>query len=52
MAFLGPNDNLQEGQEAALGHGFGTITDLRVGPDGYLYVLTIAGNMYRISSAS
>jgi len=41
-------NNLQEGQEAALGHGFGTITDLQVGPDGYLYVLTFGGNIYRI----
>jgi glucose/arabinose dehydrogenase len=42
----------EESQQAALGHGFGTITDLQVGPDGYLYVLTIAGNIYRISSGS
>ena len=26
------------------GHGFGTITDLEVGPDGFLYVLTFDGN--------
>jgi hypothetical protein len=37
-----------ESQQAALGHRFGTITDLQVGPDGYLYVLTFAGNIYRI----
>ena len=37
-----------ESQQLALGHGFGTITDLQVGPDGYLYVLTFAGNIYRI----
>jgi glucose/arabinose dehydrogenase len=42
-------NNLEEGQEAALGHGFGTITDLQVGPDGYLYVLTFAGSIYRIA---
>ena len=30
------------------GRGFGTITDLQVGPDGYLYVLTFGGNIYRI----
>ena len=30
------------------GHGFGTITDLEVGPDGFLYVLTFDGTMYRI----
>jgi glucose/arabinose dehydrogenase len=45
-------NNLQEGQEAALGHGFGTITDLQVGPDGYLYVLTFAGSIYKIAPAS
>jgi aldose sugar dehydrogenase len=30
------------------GHGFGTITDLQVGPDGFLYVLTFDGAIYRI----
>ena len=30
------------------GHGFGTITDLEVGPDGFLYVLTFDGTIYRI----
>jgi glucose/arabinose dehydrogenase len=30
------------------GHGFGTITDLQVGPDGFLYVLTFDGTIYRI----
>ena len=45
-------NNLQEGEEAALGHGFGTITDLQVGPDGYLYVLTFAGSIYKIAPAS
>jgi aldose sugar dehydrogenase len=38
----------EESQQTALGHGFGTITDLQVGPDGYLYVLTFAGTIYRI----
>jgi glucose/arabinose dehydrogenase len=41
-----------ESQEAALGHGFGTITDLQVGPNGYLYALTFAGNIYRIVPSS
>jgi hypothetical protein len=41
-----------ESQQAALGHRFGTITDLQVGPDGYLYVLTFAGNIYRIVPSS
>jgi aldose sugar dehydrogenase len=30
------------------GSGFGGITDLEVGPDGYLYVLTYFGEIYRI----
>ena len=38
----------QESQQLVFAHGFGTITDLQVGPDGYLYVLTISGNIYRI----
>jgi hypothetical protein len=42
----------EESQQAALGHGFGTITDLQVGPDGYLYILTFAGGLYRIVPAS
>ena len=41
-----------ESQQAALGHRFGTITALQVGPDGYLYVLTFAGNIYRIVPSS
>jgi hypothetical protein len=38
----------QESQQVVLGRGFGTITDLQVGPDGYLYVLTFGGTLYRI----
>ena len=33
------------------GHGFGVITDIEVGPDGYLYILTFGkedGTIYRI----
>jgi aldose sugar dehydrogenase len=45
-------NNPEEGQQAALGHGFGTMTDLQVGPDGYLYVLTFAGTIYRIAPTS
>jgi len=30
----------QESQLAVFGRGFGTITDLQVGPDCYLYVLS------------
>jgi aldose sugar dehydrogenase len=45
-------NTLEESQQAALGHGFGTITDLQVGPDGYLYVITFAGSLYRIVPSS
>ena len=41
----------QELQEAGavLGQGFGVITDMQVGPDdGYLYILTLNGGIYRI----
>ncbi len=38
----------QESQQVVFGQGFGTITDLQVGPDGYLYVLTFGGALYRI----
>lgn len=34
------------------GQGFGGITDLDVGPDGYLYVLTYFGDLYRIMPKS
>ena len=42
-------NNQDELQKAILGHGFSTITDIEVGPDGYLYVLTYAGELFRIS---
>ena len=41
----------QQGEEGQviLGHGFGPITDIQIGPDdGYLYILTLNGNIYRI----
>ena len=41
-------DDLKEGG-AVLGQGFGVITDIQVGPDdGYLYILTLNGSIYRI----
>jgi aldose sugar dehydrogenase len=46
-----PQD-LDEGG-AVLGQGFGTITDIQVGPDdGYLYILTLRGGLYRIVPSS
>lgn len=35
-------DNAQELEEVVFGHGFGGITDIRIGPyDGYMYVLSL-----------
>jgi glucose/arabinose dehydrogenase len=43
---------LQQGG-VILGQGFGVITDMRVGPDdGYLYILTLQGSLYRIVPSS
>jgi len=36
----------KENQYAVFASGFVGITDMQVGPDGYLYVLTIQGNYY------
>jgi aldose sugar dehydrogenase len=41
-------DNITEVQKAIFGQGFGGITDIKVGPDGYLYVLTYQGTIFRI----
>ena len=42
-------DNDAELQEVILGTGFGGITDLKVAPDGRLYVLSYAGKIFAIS---
>jgi aldose sugar dehydrogenase len=42
-------DTAEESQGIIFGEGFGPITDLQVGPDGYLYVLSIkGGRIYKI----
>ena len=41
-------NNPEDLKSVIFGHGFGTITDLEVGPDGFLYVLTFDGTIYRI----
>jgi aldose sugar dehydrogenase len=41
-------NSLDDLKSVIFGHGFGTITDIEVGPDGYLYVLTFDGTIYRI----
>ena len=45
-------NSLDELKSVTFGTGFGTITDLQVGPDGYLYILTIDGTIYRIVPVS
>ena len=43
-------DSDQEMNQLIFGTGFGGITDMEVGPDGYLYVLSFGkGMLYRIS---
>jgi glucose/arabinose dehydrogenase len=42
-------DNIDEREQAVFAHGFGGITDIEVGPDGYLYVLSLGqGKLFRI----
>jgi glucose/arabinose dehydrogenase len=50
---VGSVEELQQ-QGAIFGQGFGVITDIEVGPDGYLYILSFGkeGNMYRIVPAT
>ena len=43
-------NNQDELHEVILGRGFNGITDIEVGPDGHLYVLSYAGSIFRISS--
>lgn len=44
-------DNGGELEAVTIGTGFGGITDVETGPDGYLYVLSFNGNVYRIVPA-
>ena len=54
--FVGDIDSLddneindpKENQPLIFGQGFGGITDIQVGPDGYLYVSTYSGSIYKI----
>ena len=34
--------------EIEFGNGFGCITDIEVGPDGFLYIVSLVGSIYRI----
>jgi aldose sugar dehydrogenase len=44
-------DSQQELSAVTLATGFGGITDVETGPDGYLYILTFAGDLYRVVPA-
>jgi glucose/arabinose dehydrogenase len=41
-------DNLEESNAVTFGGGFNAITDIETGQDGYLYILTFNGNLYRL----
>ncbi|MFX0201868.1 MAG: hypothetical protein ACFFCW_37640, partial [Candidatus Hodarchaeota archaeon] len=44
-------DSEQELEEVIFGQGFGTITDIETGPDGWLYICSYSqGAIYRIKS--
>jgi hypothetical protein len=45
-------DNGSELEEVVFGRGFGAITDVKVGADGLLYVLSYDGNIFRIEPAA
>lgn len=42
-------NTLDEAQSIIFGQGFGVITDIKIGPDGYLYILGYDGTIYRIT---
>ncbi|MDQ2685574.1 MAG: PQQ-dependent sugar dehydrogenase [Thermoproteota archaeon] len=42
----------KENQPFVFGQGFGGITDIEVGPDGLLYVLSYTGSLFRIAPTS
>jgi aldose sugar dehydrogenase len=46
-------DEMTKQAGVTIGHGFGVITDMQVGPyDGYLYILTLQGSLFRITPSS
>jgi glucose/arabinose dehydrogenase len=42
-------DNWDERDELTIGTGFGAITDLKIGPDGALWMVDLFGSIWRIS---
>jgi aldose sugar dehydrogenase len=46
-------DEMTHQPGVTIGQGFGVITDIQIGPeDGYLYILTLQGSLYRIVPSS
>lgn len=54
-------DNPSEAEQAVIAHGFGSITDIETGPDGYLYITAIesyypevegSGTLFRVESSA
>lgn len=45
-------DSTVESIPITFGQGFGGITDIQIGPDGYMYVLSFTGDIYRVLPAS
>jgi glucose/arabinose dehydrogenase len=41
-------NNSAELNQVILGHGFGQITDIEIGPDGYLFILSHYNNVAKI----
>ena len=41
-------DSDDENEGIIFGQGFGAITDIEVGPDGYIYIVGFQGTIYRI----
>jgi glucose/arabinose dehydrogenase len=41
-------DQPNESQPLVFGQGFGGITDIEVGTDGYLYVLSYSGSLHKV----
>ena len=45
--------DLGESAEYVVGTGFGTVTDIALGPDGSLYVVSLStGSLFRLSPSS
>ncbi|HXG07178.1 MAG TPA: PQQ-dependent sugar dehydrogenase [Nitrososphaera sp.] len=45
-------DDSTEAEAVTFGTGFGAISDIETGPDGYLYILAYSGELYRIVPAA